>query len=149
MPRNEKWDPMRDLASVQKQMNKLVESAMARTDFQVPGGVGSWEPVADVYETDEALVVTLEIPGLRQEDIDARIDGDDLVIEGERRMDREQPGEHFHRVERSYGRFLRMFRLPPYVDRNSIDARYVDGVLKILLARADGGEQKAIQVSIK
>lgn len=149
MPRNEKWDPMRELASVQKQMNKLVETALARTDFQAPGGVGSWEPVADVFESDQALTVYLEIPGVQQEQIDVRIEGDELLVEGERRMDREQPGEHFHRVERSYGRFIRRFRLPSSVDRESIEAVYREGVLQITLLRKDSSGPKAIHVSVK
>jgi HSP20 family protein len=140
---------MNELANVQKQMNKLVESALARTDFQAPGGVGSWEPLADVYETEGTLVVCLEIPGLGQDQIDVRVDGDELVVEGERRMDREQPGEHFHRVERSYGHFLRRFRLPSYVDRESIEAVYRDGVLKITLLRTGNAGPRAIRVSVR
>ena len=74
-------------------------------------GIGSWLPEADVYETSSALVLNLELPGLRQEAIDVRVDRDELVVEGERHMERDQGAEQFHRVERSYGKFSRRFRL--------------------------------------
>src|SRR6185436_2347480 len=106
------WDPLKELVGVQERMNKLFESALAKTNFDADGGVGAWAPVTDVYETPDQFVLCLELPGLDQKDIDLRMDGDELVVQGERRMEREQPGEQFHRVERSYGKFVRRFPIP-------------------------------------
>ena len=86
---------------------------MARTNFETSEGLGNWAPTCDVYETaDRAVVLCLELPGLEQDQIDLRIDGDDLIVEGERKLDREQAGEQHHRVERAYGSFSRRFNLP-------------------------------------
>ncbi len=138
-----------EMQSIQKRMNQLFENALARTDFDAAGGVGAWTPVTDVYETDDTFVVLVELPGLGQDAIDVRVDGDDLVVEGERRMEREQPGEHFHRVERSYGRFSRRFRLPSAVDRESVDAVYRLGVLTVRLAKTARREPRPIRVSVR
>ena len=141
------WDPLKELASVQRHMNKLFETALGRTNFDTQEGVGSWSPAADVYETPETLVLHLELPGLKQEAIDLRVDGDELVVEGDRRMEH-QPAEQFHRVERSYGKFSRRFRLPSTVNREQVEARYRNGVLTVVLPKQGSQEPKAIKVPI-
>jgi HSP20 family protein len=143
------WDPLKELVGVQERMNKLFESALAKTNFDADGGVGAWAPVTDVYETPERFVLCLELPGLDQNDIDLRMDGDELVVQGERRMEREQPGEQFHRVERSYGRFVRRFPIPSTVDRGSVDAQYRTGVLRVALRKRGEGQQKPVRVAIR
>lgn len=134
------WDPLAELTKVQERMNRLFESALAKTEFDAQGGIDSWIPVADVYETRADLVLSLELPGIAQDAIELRVDGNDLVIEGERRMQRTPDrNEQFHRVERSYGRFIRRFPLPSDVDRSSVQARFRDGVLRVTLKRSDHG----------
>ncbi len=140
------WDPLKELASVQSRMNKLFESALARTKFDDEGGVGAWTPVSDVYETPDHLVFCLELAGLDQSDIDVRVDGDELVVQGERRMDREQSGE-FHRVERSYGKFCRRFPIPSTADRQTVEAVYRHGVLHVSLLKKGGSA--AIRVAVR
>ena len=142
------WDPLKELAGVQKRMNNLFESALARTNFETSEGLGSWAPVCDVYETDRAMVFCLELPGLQQEQIDLRIDGDDLIVEGARKMDREQAGEQHHRVERAYGSFSRRFNLPSTVDRDSVEATYRNGVLEVVLPHGGHHKPRSVRVSI-
>jgi HSP20 family protein len=142
------WDPLKELARIQSRMNQLFESALARTDFDADSEVGSWVPPADVYETTSSLVVCVELPGLRQPDIDVRIDGEDLVVQGERRMERSPAEEQYHRVERPYGKFLRRFRLPADADRSSTQADYADGVLRIRLRRSPS-PPGTIKVAVK
>jgi len=117
-------DPLKELLAVQKRMNQLFESALAKTDFDAQEGVDGWTPVSDVYTTSASMVICLELPGLTQEQIDLRLTGDDLIVAGEREMARGGHGEQYHRVERSYGKFCRRFRLPSAVDRGSVDASY-------------------------
>ena len=148
MTRSSGWDPIQDLMTVQKRMNQLFENALARTEFDADDGPDSWTPVGDVYETNDTLVVSLEIPGVEQSDVDVKIDRDDLVVEGTRSMQREASGERFHRVERSYGKFSRRFRLPSSVDRGGIQAVLRDGLLSVTLPkRADAGPVQ-LKVSI-
>jgi HSP20 family protein len=148
MPQTE-WDPLKDLVGIQERMNKLFESALARTNFDSEGGVGAWTPVADVYERVERLEFYLELPGLTQSDIDVRLEEDELVVRGERHMDRGAAGEQFHRVERSYGKFVRRFRLRSHIDPTSVSASYQDGVLAITLAKKDDANRSPIRVAIR
>lgn len=143
------WDPLKDLVGIQERMNKLFESALARTNFDAEGGVGAWTPVADVYEGVERLVFCLELPGLTQSEIDVRLEDDELVVQGERHMDRGSSGEQFHRVERSYGKFIRRFRLPSHIDHASVAATYQDGVLVVTLAKTNDAGKKPIRVAIR
>jgi HSP20 family protein len=147
MARSE-WDPLKELVVVQQRMNKLFESALARTNFDAEGGVGAWTPISDVYETPERMILHVELPGLDQADIDVRVERDELVVQGERRMDRDPAGE-FHRVERSYGKFLRRFHLPQTIDRESVEAVYRDGVLSVTLTKQGRDASGAIRVAVR
>lgn len=147
MPDNE-WDPLKELVGVHQQMNRLFERALQRRNFDAQEGVGSWSPEADVYEQDGSLVFELELAGLRQDVIDLRVDGDELVVEGERTLDRGEPDEHFHRVERTYGTFARRFHLPSTVDRQRIAATYRNGVLRVELPTKRGEGPRAMKVPI-
>jgi len=142
-------DPLKELLTVQQRMNKLFESAMGRTDFDAGDGVDSWTPVADVYEAADAIVLCLELPGLEQDQIELSVEGDELVVFGERRIDRERPGEHFHRVERSYGKFSRRFQLPSTVDRAAVEASYRNGLLRVTLPNRGDRQVGPIRVSIQ
>jgi len=141
-------DPLNELLRVQKRMNELCESAMSRTEFETHAGVDSWTPVADVYETADGLMVCLELPGLEQDKIDLRLDGEELVVEGGRQMEHAGRGERFHRVERSYGKFVRRFRLPPGVDRDAVRAGYSDGVLTVHLPHQRDEDSTSRRVAI-
>ena len=143
------WDPLKELVGVRERMNKMFESALARTNFDADGEVGAWTPVADVYETPSELRLLLELPGLAADEIDLRIDGDELLVQGDRRTERGGAGEQFHRVERSHGKFARRFPLPSSVDRGSVRAVYRDGVLEVALAKRDGGSDGPIRVAIR
>jgi len=127
------WDPLKDLVQVQQRMNNLFESALARTDFDTAAGLDSWAPVADVHEAQERLYLCLELPGFEQSEINLKVDGDHLIVEGERRMDADANRGQFHRVERAYGKFSRRFPLPSRFDRDCIQATYRNGVLEISL----------------
>lgn len=141
-------DPLNELLRVQKRMNELCETAMARTEFETHAGVDSWTPVADVYDTPDGVVVCLELPGLEQEKIDVRLDGESLVVEGGRHMEPAGRGGRFHRVERSYGKFVRRFGLPAGIDRDGVNAAYQDGVLLVRLPRQTGEDQTPRRVAI-
>jgi HSP20 family protein len=142
-------DPLEELAGVQDRMNRLFESAMARTDFGAEGGFGAWSPISDLVETEGALLLWLEVPGLDQQDLDVRIEGDDLLVAGELKPDRVVSGEQCHRIERSSGRFARRFPLPQDVDRGSIDAQYRGGVLRIRVAKRSHERAGPIRVPVR
>ena len=143
------WDPLKELLTVQKRMNKLFESALERTDFDAQDEVDTWTPVADVYESLDALVLCLELPGLEQEQIALRVEADELIVSGERLIDRERPEEQFHRVERAYGKFSRRFHLPSTVDRDNVEATYRDGLLRVSLKHRGKKQDGTIHVAIR
>jgi HSP20 family protein len=142
------WDPLKELAVVRERMNRMFETAIARTNFDAEGGFDAWTPLADVHESAERLTLQLELPGVDQNDIELHIEADELLVRGERRLDRERDGEQFHRVERSYGKFARRFALPSTVDRGAVAAQYRNGVLTITLPKKDGANRGPIRVSI-
>ncbi len=144
-----KWDPLKELTTVQSKMNRLFESALGMADFDGHGEPDTWTPVCDVYESPDSLVVWLELPGLEQRQIDVRVDGDDLVVSGEREIEREQRGERFHRVERPYGKFLRRFHLPSTVNREAVEASFRDGLLRITLPNRGHKPPQPIRVAIR
>ena len=146
--RGNEWDPLKELATVQERMNKLFESALARTNFD-PGEVGAYSPVADVYETPDALVVHLEVPGMDPARMEVRLEGDELVVSGETHAERETGSEQFHRVERAHGRFARRFPLPSTVDRDDAQASYQAGVLRITVPKREGARRSPIRVSVR
>lgn len=148
MRKQSDWNALTELLGVQKRMNDLFESALARSEIETHEGLGFWTPICDAYETPEELVFCLEIPGLERKQIELRLDGDELVVEGKREMGRESEGEQFHRVERSHGRFSRRFRLPSKVDRSEVSASYRHGVLRIVLPTREGDDSGPIQVSV-
>ena len=148
MKKSADWNPLSELQGVQKRMNQLFESALARSDFEDQEGIGLWSPVCDAYEAGDELVICLELPGLQREQIDVRLDGDELVVEGSREMGREHEGEQFHRVERSYGRFSRRLRLPSTVDRSSVSAIFRNGVLRVVLPTRGGEARGPISVAV-
>ena len=137
MAPHDTFDPLKDLVQVQQRMNNLFESALTRTDFDTGVGLDAWEPVADVHEAQDKLFLTMELPGFAQSEIDLKVDGDHLVVEGDRQMDSDGHPGQFHRVERAYGKFSRRFHLPSRFNRDEIEASYSDGVLQISLPARD------------
>ncbi len=144
----EEWDPLKELATVQRRLNRLFETALGRTDFSPGGEAGGWAPTADVFETSDRWVAAIELPGLDQDALDVRIEGDELVVDGERQMEREARVEAYHRVERSYGKFHRRFPIPSTADRGSVAAVYRSGLLTVTLKKGEG-PQRSVRVSIR
>jgi HSP20 family protein len=137
-----RWDPLRDLLTLQERMNRLFEHSLVRGHLADPAlASGGWTPLADVYETAEGFVVQIEVPGIAEEDIEVQVDGDTVVVRGQRQpVSRSRP-DSFHRMERSYGSFSRSFQLSEEVDPERVTARFKDGLLRVELPKlhARGG----------
>jgi HSP20 family protein len=109
-------------------------------------GDGEWAPRVDVIEGKGNITVKAEIPGCEAKDIDVKLDGRTLKISGEKKQEKEEKEENFHRVERSYGSFCRMVELPAEVIQEDIDALYKKGVLKLVFKKARESEAKKIEI---
>jgi HSP20 family protein len=108
-----------------------------------------WFPTCDVYETDAELVMKMDVPEVKKEDIKVNMDGNILTIKGERKFEKDVKEENYHRVERSYGEFTRSFTLPPTVNPNTTFAECKDGVLKITLKKREEAKAKTVEVNVK
>jgi HSP20 family protein len=112
-------------------------------------GMSGWYPSCDVYETENELILKMELPEVKKEDIKVQVDGNVLTIRGERKLEKEVKKEDYHRLERSYGEFVRSFTLPPTTDPNTLTAESKDGVLRIAIKRREEAKAKTIDVKVK
>lgn len=106
----------------------------------------SFVPAVDVYEDAQKVTVKLEVPGIRQEDLDVRLENHTLTVKGERKFENEDKKQNFHRIERSYGSFVRTFTVPQTVDTESIKANYDAGVLTITLGKKPEAKPKQVAI---
>jgi len=113
-----------------------------------PSATRPWAPNVDIFETDNELVLKANVPGLDQKDIDIRIENGTLSIKGERKFEKEENNKGFHRMERSYGSFVRYFTLPETVDTEHVKAEYNNGVLTLTLPKKEIAKPKAIKVQV-
>jgi HSP20 family protein len=131
-------DPLQELLNIQERINRLFEESLGRggRDSDLAAfGAGAWTPVADVYETPEAYVVLLEIPGLEREDIEVGASDNVVTVKGERHLSGPTKPESFYRMERSYGAFSRSFRFTDAIDPGRIGAHLEDGLLRLDLPK--------------
>jgi HSP20 family protein len=135
--------PFEDVAGLQKRLNSIFN------DFVGPDtSSASFVPAVDVYEDPEKLVLKLEIPGVKQDDMDIRLENQTLVIRGERKFESNEKAENFHRIERRFGSFVRTFTLPQTVDAESVTATMDEGVLTISLTKKAEAQPKQIKVQM-
>jgi HSP20 family protein len=145
-----RWDPFQDLLSLQERMNKLFEDSLVRSTSKIgEASQGTWMPVVDILEKEDAIILKAELPGVLLDDVDLQIKDDVLVLKGERRFEKDAKKENYHRVERSYGVFSRSFTLPGIVDQTGISAKLIDGILEVKLPKARANESKPIPIEIK
>jgi len=143
-----KLDPYREMAAIKERMNRLFEAAMGRAEFGPEGGGVAWTPPADMFETDDEVVVCVELPGVPREAIDVRVAGNTLVLEGQRPMEKGFKEEAYHRVERSYGPFVRRFSLPAAVSVEKVGAAFERGVLVVRLPKQASSRPRQVKVSV-
>jgi len=107
-----------------------------------------WVPSVDVSETDGAYQIKAEIPDVKREDVKVTLEDGVLTIQGQRKQEKEETGKKYHRVERSYGSFIRSFTLPDLVDEEKVKAEFKDGVLHLQLPKSEKAKPKAIEVKV-
>jgi HSP20 family protein len=138
-----RWDPFRDVARLQEDMARLLE------DRRFAGGESvGWTPPCDIYEDDEAVTLRFELAGVEPKDVDVLFENGVLTLRGERKLDREDRREGYHRIERGYGTFTRSFSLPGTVDAEKIRAESRSGVLVVTLPKRAEARPRSIQVKV-
>jgi HSP20 family protein len=125
-----RFDPFRDMARLQDEMSRLFDERLVGS----PESMG-WTPACDVYEDGDEVVIRAALAGVAPKDVDIRFENGVLTLKGDRKMEREERKDNYHRVEMSYGSFTRSFALPATVDPEKIRAESKDGVLSVHLPK--------------
>ncbi len=144
-----RWmDPFRDVMGIQDRMNRLFEEILTRGRGREEGlEASAWMPAVDIYETEDDVVVKAELPGVKKDEVGVEVKGGVLTLRGERKHAKEVKEENYHRIERSYGTFLRSFTLPASVEEDKVSAKLTDGVLEIHLPKRAEAKPKQIKIA--
>ena len=134
-----------DLTRMQDDMNRFFDDFFGEHPRDMAGG--AWLPAVDVSETENEFVVRAELPGMSHEDIDINVQDNILTLKGEKKQEKKEEGESFHRLERSYGSFTRSFTLPSGVKAEDIKAAFKDGVLEVSMPKAEEAKPKKIAIT--
>jgi HSP20 family protein len=142
-----RWNPYREALARQNRLNSF---------FRNTGGVQgegelvstAFAPPVDIYEDEHKIVLQLEVPGLKQEDLDIQLENNLLTVKGERKFEKEEKEENFHRIERRYGSFYRSFTVPTTVNQDGVKASYDAGVLRVELAKREESKPKQIKIQV-
>jgi Molecular chaperone (small heat shock protein) len=142
-----KWDPFRDLMVLKDRMNRLFEDLVSSPRFEESELIQStWSPAVDIYETENELVLTAELPGVEEKDVEIKIEDNTLTLKGERKFEKETKEENYHRIERAYGSFFRSFSLPNYIDQEKISAEYENGLLRIHMPKKSEVKPRKVKI---
>ena len=141
-----RWDPYREVLTLQNRLNSLFQDYGRGYGENDSVSAAAFVPPVDVYEDEHKIVLKLEVPGLKQEDLDIQIENNALTVKGERKFEKEEKEENFHRIERRYGSFFRSFSLPTTVDTENVEASYNAGVLKLELKKKASAQPRQIKV---
>jgi HSP20 family protein len=143
-----KYDPFRELRSLQDEVNRLFTGAFPKPTVQEEILRGAWAPNVDIFENKEQLVIQAELPGMRSEEVDLSVENSVVTIRGERKFEKKDEGDSYHRIERAYGAFSRSFTLPQTVTAEGADATFRDGILTITLPKREETKARKIEVKI-
>lgn len=142
-----RYDPFRDLRNLQDEVNRLFSTNLSRSFDDEGIARGAWIPNVDIYENKDQIVLEAELPGMNREDFDLSIENNVITLRGERKFEKKDDGDNYHRVERAYGTFTRSFTLPQTVSAEGAVAEYKNGVLRVTLPKRE--EVKARRIEIK
>ncbi len=144
-----KWDPFRDLVSLTEFIGDSFEGGWGGPgQIENDDAKGAWSPSVDILDTGEEIYICSELPGLVIEDISLEINDRILVLSGERRRRRDVKKGMYHRLERSYGKFYRAFRLSDDIDQDGVQAKLNNGVLEIHLPKKSDSHSKHVKVKV-
>lgn len=144
------WDPFRDVETLQNRINLMFEDCFGRTrDQDDETNLSAWRPAVDIYETENAIILAAELPGVGKENIAVEVKDNILTLKGERKTGPDVKAENFYRRERCYGTFQRSFTLQQNIEPNLIKASFKDGVLRIQIPKPKEEQPKQITVNVE
>lgn len=143
------WNPFRELDEVQNRLGSLFGGRLRRFG-DGDGGLqlADWSPQVDITEDDREYLIKADLPEMKKDEIKVNVENGVLSVSGERKTEREEKNKKFHRIERSYGTFLRSFTLPDDADGTKVAAEFKEGVLRVHLPKNPVAKPKAIEVKV-
>ena len=145
-----RWEPFRNAATIQDRINRVFDDVFSKAmDGNEEIAQSTWRPSVDIYDTDNAIVLTAELPGVSKEDIQVEVKENVLTLKGERSTQNEVEGRQFFRRERISGTFFRSFTLPMETDLEKITAKFVDGVLTLEIPKPEEKKPKQIAIDVQ
>ena len=145
-----KWNPFREMEELQNRLSTILGRSPGRGD----GGeresltVSEWSPLVDITEDPKEYLIKAELPEVKKEELKVNVEDGVLTISGERKFEKEEKGKKFHRIERSYGSFIRTFTLPDDVDAGKVAADFKEGVLLVHLPKDEKAKPKTVEVKV-
>lgn len=145
-----RWNPFREMDEIQNRLfNSLLKTQPTRAgNEQESLTVSEWTPLVDIMEDDKEYLIKSELPEIKKEDVKVTVENGLLTISGERKLEKEENGKRYHRVERSYGSFVRSFTLPDDADSSKVNAEFKDGILRVRVAKSEHARPKQIEVKV-
>ncbi len=145
-----RWvDPFRELSAIHERMNQLFDETFLPTrGSEAAPAAAMWSPAVDIYESGDDIVVKAEIPGIDRDEVAVEIKDGILTLRGERKFEKEEKEENYHRIERSYGTFVRSFALPSSVDPEKIQAALKEGVLEVRIGKREQAKPRKVTVAV-
>lgn len=137
-----RWDPFREIDELSTRVNRLLGAN------QLNGELADWIPASNISEDEKEYRIRLELPEVKKEDVHVKMENGALVVEGERKEEKEEKGLKFHRREMSYGKFLRRFMLPEEVDEARVQANFRDGMLNLVLLKTKTTSVKSKEIPV-
>jgi len=143
-----RWEPLRELSSLQSEMNRLFNTA-----FDAPGagngGARRWTPAMDLVETDDDFVLRADLPGMDESDVTIELEDNLLTVSGERKAEHESKQEGFYRLERAFGSFSRSLTLPKGIDPEAVTAGFENGVLEVRVPKPEQRKPRKITIAAR
>jgi len=145
-----RWDPLKNVATLQDRINRVFNEAFAGSkDFEDEVSMSAWRPVVDIFDTDNAIVIKADLPGIKKDGVSVDVKDNVLTIKGERSLTKEIKEENYYRKERSFGKFQRSFTLPEAINSAGIKANFKNGVLEIEVPKAEEKKPKQISINVE
>ena len=149
-----RWNPFKEMEDLHSRLSALINRSYGRVpvrgDAEGEESItfSEWAPLVDVTEDDQGYVIKAELPEVKKEDVKVTVENGVLMLAGERKLEKEEKSRRYHRIERSYGKFVRSFTLPDDAETDRVNAEFRDGVLRISVAKAEKARPKSIVVKV-
>ena len=144
-----RWDPFRELDGIHARLSRMLGERPLRGFDTDTLSFGEWAPAVDIQESDNEYLVKADLPEVKKEDVKVEYEDGVLTVEGERKMEKEEKGRQFHKIEREYGKFVRRFALPGEIDAAKLSADFRDGVLNVHLPKSLETKPNAVTVNVR